>query len=71
MWLIAPEDPPDGIEVTGTVQNAAVTFQQPGEPLLDDLDMAELVVGEAQIVDAFGWLPWSRPVTCPSSCSAR
>ena len=57
MWLIAPEDPPDGIEVTGTVRSAAVTFQRPGEPLLDDLDMAELVVGEAQIVDAFGWLP--------------
>lgn len=57
VWLIAPQTPPDGIEITGTIQNAVVTFQQPGEPLLDGLDMSELVVGEAQIVDAFGWFP--------------
>ncbi len=57
MWMIAPEDPPEGIVVTGTVQNAVVTFQQAGEPMLDDLDMAELIVGEAQTVEAFGWLP--------------
>ena len=57
MWMIAPDDPPEGIVVTGAVQNAVVTIQQPGEPLLDDLDMAELVVGEAQTVEAFGWLP--------------
>lgn len=56
-WIIAPETPPPGIELLGTVQNAVVTFQQPGEPLLDGLDMSELVVGEAQIVDAPAWFP--------------
>lgn len=65
MWLIAPDEPPEGVEVTGTAQNLVVTFQQPGEPLLDELDMADLVVGEAQIVDAFGWLPIVRAGDLP------
>ena len=56
-WIIAPETPPPGIEITGSVQNAVVTFQQPGEPLLDGLDMSELVVGEAQTVNAPTWFP--------------
>ena len=64
-WLIRPDTPPDGVTVAGTAQNLVVTFQQPGEPLLDQLDLSELVVGEAQIVEAPAWLPIVRAGDTP------
>jgi hypothetical protein len=57
IWYIRPELPPAGIELTGLVQNVAVTYQRPGEPILDQADMSGVVVGEAQVVDALRWLP--------------
>lgn len=56
-WVIAPSEPPPGVEITGRLENPVVTFQQPSEPLLDGIDMSEVVIGEAQIVDAPGWFP--------------
>ncbi len=43
--------------VTGSVQNTAASFQRPGDPLLDDVDLSELAIGEADVVEAPGWLP--------------
>lgn len=57
IWYIRPEVPPEGIELTGLVQNVAVTFQRPGEPILDQADLSGVVVGEAQVVEALRWLP--------------
>lgn len=56
-WLIRPSIPPAGVTITGTIQNTAASFQRPGEPLLDDVDLSSLAIGEADIVDAPGWLP--------------
>ncbi len=56
-WLIRPATPPDGVTITGVVQNTAATFQRPGEPLLADVDLSQLAIGEADIVDAPDWLP--------------
>lgn len=57
VWLIRPAAPPDGVTVTGTIQNTAASFQRPGEPLLADVDLSTLAIAEADIVDAPGWLP--------------
>ena len=56
-WLIRPSPPPTGVTVTGTIQNTAASFQRPGEPLLDDVDLSSLAIAEADVVDAPGWLP--------------
>jgi hypothetical protein len=56
-WLIAPTTPPPGVEIIGALENPVVTFQQPSEPLLDGIDMSEVVIGETQIIDALGWFP--------------
>ncbi len=56
-WLIRPSPPPPGVIVTGSVQNTAASFQRPGDPLLDDVDLSELAIGEADVVEAPGWLP--------------
>lgn len=75
MWLIRT-DPPDGVSVTGVGQNLVVGFQRPGEPLLDDVDLAGVVVGEVDIVDVVaaehlqagsgsGWLPLVRAGDVP------
>ncbi len=56
-WLIAPEVAPPGVTVTGRLENPVVTYQRPGEPLLEGLDLSELAVAEADIVEARGWLP--------------
>jgi hypothetical protein len=57
VWLIKPETPPDGIDVVGVMQNTAVTFQRAGEPILDNVDLSELVIGESQLVTSHTWLP--------------
>jgi len=56
-WLIRPTVPPAGVTITGTIENTAASFQRPGEPLLDDVDLSSLAIGEADVVDAPGWLP--------------
>lgn len=56
-WVIAPEVPPPGVEIVGRLDNPVVTFQQPSEPLLEGIDMSEVIIGSAQIVDARGWFP--------------
>jgi Ca-activated chloride channel homolog len=57
MWMIRPEVPPDGVDVVGRLDNPAITFMQPGEPLLDGLDFSTVTVAEADIVQAEGWVP--------------
>jgi hypothetical protein len=56
-WLIAPVEPPPGVTITGRLENPVVTYQRSGEPLLDGLDLSELMIAEADIVQARGWLP--------------
>jgi hypothetical protein len=57
VWLLRPVEPPAGVTITGTVENTAASFQRPGEPLLADVDLSELAIAQADIVDAPGWLP--------------
>ncbi|HEX2370389.1 MAG TPA: VWA domain-containing protein [Acidimicrobiia bacterium] len=64
-WVIRTAEPPDGIEVVELAQNLAVTWQRPGDPLLDGVDLSETVVGEAQVVDAPRWLPLVRSGDVP------
>lgn len=56
VWLIAPDLPPPGIDLVGVVRNTAATYQRPGEPILDGVDLSGLVVGEAQLVTSTEWL---------------
>lgn len=56
-WLIRPERPPPGLELVGLERNLAVTFQRPGDPLLDGVDLSEVAVAEAQLVEGTAWLP--------------
>lgn len=56
-WIIAPTKPPAGLTVLGRLENPVVTYQRPGEPILEGLDFSDLSIAEAQIVDSFGWLP--------------
>lgn len=55
-WLIRPSEPPAGVTITGLLQNTAASYQRPGEPLLADVDLSELAIAEADIVDAPGWV---------------
>ncbi len=65
MWLIAPETPPEGITILELVRNAAVTYQRPGEPILDAVDLSEMAVAEAQVVEAHEWLALVRAGDTP------
>ena len=64
-WIIAPETPPDGVTVMGRVDEPIITYQRPGEPILDGLDLADIAIAEADIVDAPGWLPLVRAGDVP------
>lgn len=64
-WLIRPDSTPEGLELTGFVENVPATFQAPGEPVLDNVDLSNLVVAEAQIVAARGWSPIVRSGDVP------
>lgn len=64
-WLIRPDEPPPGIRITGLVENAVATFQAPGEPLLDNVDLSGLAVAEAQVVEATGWFAIARAGDVP------
>lgn len=56
-WLIRTETTPEGMELIGLERNLAVTFARPGDPVLDGVDLAEVAVAEAQVVEGLSWLP--------------
>lgn len=64
-WLIRPESPPEGVEFTELVTNVGATYQAPGEPILDAVDLSELAVAEAQVAETFSWLPIVRAGDIP------
>jgi hypothetical protein len=64
-WLIAPEATPQGVIASQFAGNLAVTYQRPGEPILDSVDLSGLVVGEAQVVSAPRWLTLVRAGDVP------
>lgn len=64
-WLIAPETVPEGVTVSALAGNLAVTYQRPGEPILDSVDLSTMVVGEAQVVEAPRWLTLVRSGDVP------
>lgn len=64
-WLIRPDSTPDGLDITGLVENVPATFQAPGEPVLDSVDLSNLVVAEAQNVAPRGWSPIVRSGDVP------
>ncbi len=64
-WLIRPETPPPGVEIGEIATNLAATFQAPGEPILDAVDLSGLAVAEAQVAETFSWLPIVRAGDVP------
>ncbi len=64
-WLIRPETPPSGVEFDEIATGLAATFQSPGEPILDAVDLSGLVVAEAQVAETFSWLPIVRAGDVP------
>lgn len=64
-WLIAPETAPEGVTITELVRNSAVTYQRPGEPILDSVDLSAMAVAEAQVIDAPRWLTLVRAGQVP------
>ncbi len=64
-WIIATAQPPRGIKVVELVRNAAVTYQRPGEPILDQVDLSAVAVAEAHVVESFDWLPLVRAGDSP------
>jgi hypothetical protein len=53
------------VTVNELVRNAAVTYQRPGEPILDSVDLSSVAVAEAQVVDAPRWLTLVRAGDVP------
>ncbi|MDH3540237.1 MAG: VWA domain-containing protein [Acidimicrobiia bacterium] len=64
-WIIAPAKPPSDLPLLGRLDSPIVTYQRPGEPILEGLDLSELAIAEADIVDAFGWLSIVRAGDVP------
>lgn len=64
-WLIRPETPPEGVEFSELATNLGATFQAPGEPILDGVDLSNLAVAEAQVAETFSWLPIVRSGEVP------
>lgn len=64
-WLIRPESPPEGVEFTELATNVGATYQAPGEPILDAVDLSDLAVAEAQVAETFSWLPIVRAGDIP------
>ncbi len=56
-WLIRTDPPPPGLRLTALATNLGVTWQRPGEPVLDDVSLAGTAVAEAQVVETDLWLP--------------
>jgi hypothetical protein len=53
------------VEFTEIATSLAATFQAPGEPILDAVDLSGLVVAEAQVAETFSWLPIVRAGDVP------
>lgn len=64
-WIIRTRQPPPGLELTELVRNAGVTYQRPGEPILDSVDLSEMAVAEAQVVETNTWIPLVRAGDVP------
>jgi hypothetical protein len=64
-WIIRSETVPEGLELTGLVENIPATFQAPGEPVLDGVDLSEVVIAEAQTMTVIGWSPIVRSGDVP------
>jgi Ca-activated chloride channel homolog len=64
-WIIRSDTPPPGLEPTDLVANVVATFQAPGEPVLDGVDLSELAVAEVQGVEPRGWTPIVRSGDLP------
>ncbi len=64
-WLLAPDPLPDGVTAAGWIENTVASWQRPGDPLLDDIDLSDLAIGRAQIVTAPGWVPLVRAGDVP------
>ena len=56
-WLIRTDPPPPGLALVGIAANLGVTWQRPGEPVLDDVSLAGTAVAETQVVQTDEWLP--------------
>lgn len=56
-WLIRTDPPPPGLRLVGLAANLPVTWQRPGEPVLDDVSLAGTAVAETQVVETDQWLP--------------
>lgn len=56
-WLIRTDPPPPGLRLIELAANLGVTWQRPGEPVLDDVELSGLAVAEAQVVETDLWLP--------------
>ena len=56
-WLIRTDPPPPGLRLVGVATNLGVTWQRPGEPVLDDVSLAGVAVAETQVVQTDEWLP--------------
>ncbi len=56
-WVIGPTEPPPGVTVVGRVEEPVITMQRPSEPLLEGVDLSELAIAEAAIVEAPEWYP--------------
>lgn len=56
-WVIGPTEPPPGVTVVGRIDEPVVTSVQPSEPLLEGVDLSNLAIAEAAIVEAPGWFP--------------
>jgi hypothetical protein len=64
-WVIRTTRPPEGLTMDELVENAVATYQRPGEPILDAVDLSELAVAEAQVVETITWLPLVRAGDVP------
>ncbi len=56
-WLIRTEETPPGLRLDEMASNLGVTWQRPGEPVLDDVALAGMAVAEAQVMATDQWLP--------------
>ncbi len=64
-WFVATDPLPPGVTAAGWIENTAASWQRPGDPLLDDVDLSSLAIGRAQIVTAPGWVPLVRAGDVP------
>lgn len=64
-WLIRTETTPEGLELMGLERNLAVTFARPADPVLDGVDLSDVAIAEAQVVEGLSWLPLASSGSVP------